>query len=284
MTIRIGIVVSALLILSGCEEQTVDEARMECLSEASNAPTDQGVKQRVMLCHQKHPKQQFDLSQFTPITRIEQVEKPGFFRQLGDDVIQSIQAKLEGVASIFGNDSELARDLQSLAGALGEYESFYRQVERDLADKANKAAPPQTNHATDWSQFTPTGSVMANLDGAPAVEEMHRVLENAVRQASPQLANTRVDEYTTVKFVSYDRTVPVFTYHYATTWLNATGKQHYSDAERQILYEYHRTKTCRTQFVPLMRGSGLRVAHRFEDATTGKVLISMVFRGSDCPM
>lgn len=56
MTTRIGLVVAALLILSGCTEQTVDEARMECLSEASNAPTDLGVRQRVMLCHQKYPK------------------------------------------------------------------------------------------------------------------------------------------------------------------------------------------------------------------------------------
>jgi hypothetical protein len=60
MTIKAGIVIFTLLILSGCgQEKPVDEARMDCLNEASNAPTDMGVRQRVMLCHQKFPKVTF---------------------------------------------------------------------------------------------------------------------------------------------------------------------------------------------------------------------------------
>ena len=191
MTIRIGILVAALLILSGCTEQTVDEARMECLSEASNAPTDMGVRQRVMLCHQNYPKVTY--------TKINPVDS--------------------------GNQEKIA-----------------------------------------------------------AVEDMHQVLESAARQANTQLANTRIDDYTTLKFVTYDRRVPVMTYHYNSSVLAVTGEQQISEAGRQAMYDYHRTKTCRTQFVPLMRGSGLQVAHRFEDATTGKMLISMAFSGSDCPM
>lgn len=190
-------------MLSGCEK-SVEEARMECLSEASNAPTDAGVKQRVILCHQKFPKKTVDWSQYTPVNRVEPTQiRPG-----------------------------------------------------------------------------PSGA----SDQRATVEEMHRVLENAVREANGQLANTRIDDYTTLKFMTYDRRVPVMTYHYASSVLGATREHQISDAGRQAMLDYHRTKTCHTRFAPLMRGSGLQVVHRFEDAATGKVLISMTFRGSDCPM
>ncbi|WP_156480680.1 hypothetical protein [Thauera humireducens] len=55
MKASIGIFVVALTLLSGCEK-SVDEARVECLTEASEVPTDAGVRQRVMLCHQQYPR------------------------------------------------------------------------------------------------------------------------------------------------------------------------------------------------------------------------------------
>jgi hypothetical protein len=56
-----------------------------------------------------------------------------------------------------------------------------------------------------------------------------------------------------------------------------------NQAGRQAMIDYHRVKTCATQFVPFMHGFGLKVAHRFEDAATGLEMITVTIQGSDCP-
>lgn len=43
-----------LFFLAGCGK-SLDEERIDCLTDASNAPTDTGVRQRVALCNQKYP-------------------------------------------------------------------------------------------------------------------------------------------------------------------------------------------------------------------------------------
>lgn len=49
------LILAALTVSSGCTKPA-DDARMECLSNASDAPTELGVRQRVMLCNEKYPK------------------------------------------------------------------------------------------------------------------------------------------------------------------------------------------------------------------------------------
>lgn len=127
------------------------------------------------------------------------------------------------------------------------------------------------------------GVVLAQSSARPTIEDMHRILGNAAVEANKQLANTRIDDYTTLKLMTYDRGVPVMTYHYTSTVLKATGQKALNAAARKALVDYHRTKTCSTQYVPFMRVFGLQVAHRFEDAATGLELITVTIQGSDCP-
>jgi hypothetical protein len=126
-------------------------------------------------------------------------------------------------------------------------------------------------------------ATVAQREIRPTIEDMHRVLENAAQEANKQLANTRLDDYTTLKFMTYDRRAPVMTYHYASTALQITGQKSLNAAARNAMNEYHRAKTCSTQFVPFMRVFGLKVAHRFEDAATGLEMITVTVKSADCP-
>lgn len=117
----------------------------------------------------------------------------------------------------------------------------------------------------------------------PTIEDMHRLLENAARQANSQISNTKLDDYTTLKLMTYDRGVPVMTYHYTSSALQAIGARELNAAARQAMFDHHRSRTCGTQFAPFMRMFGLKVAHRFEDVATGKEVITVTISGKDCP-
>jgi len=128
-----------------------------------------------------------------------------------------------------------------------------------------------------------TATATAQPDKRPTIEDMHRILENAAREANGQLANTRLDDLTTLKLMTYDRGVPVMTYHYTSSALQATGQKSLNQAARKAMIDHHRVKTCSTQYVPFMRVFGLKVAHRFEDVSTGLEVITVTVQGSDCP-
>ena len=117
---------------------------------------------------------------------------------------------------------------------------------------------------------------------APTVEQMHVMFESAAREANSQLSNTRLDDYTVLKLMTYDRRVPVMTYHYTSDVLTALKKTELDPAARRAMFDYHRGKTCGTHFAPFMRVYGLKVAHRFEDAKTGRELITLTIEGKDC--
>jgi hypothetical protein len=119
-------------------------------------------------------------------------------------------------------------------------------------------------------------------DKPPTVEQMHMMFENAAREANAQLSNTRMDDHTVLKLMTYDRRVPVMTYHYTSNVLAALRKTELDPAARRAMFDYHRGKTCGTHFTPFMRVYGLKVAHRFEDAKTGRELITLTIEGKDC--
>ncbi len=109
-----------------------------------------------------------------------------------------------------------------------------------------------------------------------AAADMHSTLEATARQANAQEANKRLDAYTTLKGVSYDRSVPVFTYHYTSTQL-------FDEAGRRAIYEHHRKTVCGSHFATYMQLHGLRVARRFADASTGRELAVATVSWKDCP-
>jgi hypothetical protein len=116
----------------------------------------------------------------------------------------------------------------------------------------------------------------------PTRSEVDAMFENVARQANSQMSGTKIDEYTTLRAVSYDKAVPVFSYLYASTVSAKTGRLNLNGAERQAMSTYHQTKTCGTHFRPFMKAYGLRVTHIFEDQRTGSHLITLTYSGKDC--
>lgn len=116
----------------------------------------------------------------------------------------------------------------------------------------------------------------------PSRSEIDILLENAVRQGNSQLANTKVDGDTTLVVMTYDKGVPVFSYHYRTMVTERLGRKSLTVSEKDAMREFHREKTCSSHFKALMLVYGLHVAHYFEDGTTGKNLLTLTYRGADC--
>jgi len=127
------------------------------------------------------------------------------------------------------------------------------------------------------------GNAHSQQGKRPTIEDMHRLLDNAARQANTQMSNTRLDDFTTLKIMTYDRGVPAMTYHYTSSALQASAAREFNDAAKRAMVDHHKSKTCGTQFVPFMRVFGLRVAHRFEDTISGKELMTITVTGKDCP-
>ena len=117
----------------------------------------------------------------------------------------------------------------------------------------------------------------------PTVDEMHTMFEVAARQANSQIANTQIDDLTVLKLMTYDRNVPVMTYHYKSTALSALKKKDLDATATKAMIAHHRNKTCGTHFAPFMRVYGLKVAHRFEDAATGSEMITITVEAKNCP-
>ena len=130
--------------------------------------------------------------------------------------------------------------------------------------------------------FAASTSVYAQAEKRPTIEDMHRLLENTARQVNTQMSNTRIDDYTTLKFVSYDKGVPIFTYYYSSSALQVIGKPKLDEAARKAMYESNREKTCSSFFSPFMRVFGLKVSHRFENIATGRLMIDVILSGKDC--
>jgi len=146
----------------------------------------------------------------------------------------------------------------------------------------NKSKKTLRNAALFAFFFTIT-TAGAQSDKRPTIQDMHQILENAAREANKQIANTRIDDFTTLKLMTYDRGISEMTYHYTSSALKATGQKSMSPAARKAMIDHHKVKTCSTQYVPFMRAFGLKVAHRFEDVATGLEMITVTVQSSDCP-
>jgi hypothetical protein len=116
----------------------------------------------------------------------------------------------------------------------------------------------------------------------PTKTEVDALFENVARQTNSQASNSKVDDFTTLKVVTYDKGVPVFTYHYVSTILKKTGRSDLTQTERDAMFVFHQTKTCNSHFRAFMIPYGLKVTHTFEDQMTGRNLITLTYGSKDC--
>jgi hypothetical protein len=119
-------------------------------------------------------------------------------------------------------------------------------------------------------------------DKIPSKSEFDAVMQNAVRQMNAQMQGTKIDEYTTLKFVSYDLNPPLFSYFYTSNVLVALKQDNLGRAQIDAMKKYNITKTCSTKFKPLMKPYNFKVSHIFEDKSSGKVIYKLTVSYLDC--
>lgn len=113
--------------------------------------------------------------------------------------------------------------------------------------------------------------------------EVDAVMINAAKQANEQLVGTKVDEYTKIRFIGFDRKVPVYIYLYSTNIMSKFGANKINSEQKRAMDVFHINKTCGTNFRPLMKNPyNLKVSHEFEDMHTGKTIYKITIANKDC--
>ena len=116
----------------------------------------------------------------------------------------------------------------------------------------------------------------------PSKSELDTVMQNAAKQMNSQMSGLKIDEYTTLKYVAYDTTPPLFTYFYSSSALSVTNQQSLTNAQIAAVNKYNINKTCTSNFKALMKPYNLKVAHIMEDSKTGKNFYKLTVSHADC--
>ena len=123
---------------------------------------------------------------------------------------------------------------------------------------------------------------VALAQNIPSKAELDAVMQNAAKQMNSQMSGLKVDEYTTLKYVSYDTTPPLFTYFYSSSALSVTNQQSLTNAQIAAMNLFNINKTCTSNFKALMKPYSLKVAHIMEDSKTGKNFYKLTVTSIDC--
>ena len=119
-------------------------------------------------------------------------------------------------------------------------------------------------------------------DKIPSKSEFDAIMQNAVKQMNAQMAGVRIDEYTNLKFVAYDVNPPLFSYFYTSSSFAVLKQDTLNSAQIEAMKSFNTSKTCSSQFKPLMKPYNLKVAHIFEDKNSGKVFYKLTVSYLDC--
>lgn len=115
----------------------------------------------------------------------------------------------------------------------------------------------------------------------PSKTEVDAVMQNAVKQANTQMSGSRVDEYTTLRFLTYDVNPPLLSYFYATSVMRDTNQNLLSQSQIDAIRSFNINKSCATYGL-IMRQYNMRVAHIFDDSYTGKPIYKITVSRMDC--
>ena len=119
-------------------------------------------------------------------------------------------------------------------------------------------------------------------DNIPSKSEFDSVMLNAAKQTNAQMTGTKIDEYTTLKFVTYDSSPPLFSYFYVSNALSFLKQDKLNQTQIDAMKNFNVTKTCSTKFKPLMKPYNFKVAHIFEDKNSGKIIYKLTVSHLDC--
>ena len=96
------------------------------------------------------------------------------------------------------------------------------------------------------------------------------------------MAGVKIDEYTNLKFVTYDVNPPLFSYFYTSYSFAILKQDTLNGAQIEAMKSFNTSKTCLSEFKPLMKPYNLKVAHIFEDKNSGKVFYKLTVSHLDC--
>jgi hypothetical protein len=119
-------------------------------------------------------------------------------------------------------------------------------------------------------------------DKIPSKLEFDSIMRNAVRQVNAQISGLKIDEYTALKFVTYDSSPPLFSYFYNTSALTVLKQSSLNQMQIDEMKKFNVNKTCSSNFKSLMKPYNLKVAHVFEDVNSGKVIYKLTVSHLDC--
>ena len=109
----------------------------------------------------------------------------------------------------------------------------------------------------------------------PSIEEFHQNFENLVQKINHQTSGSKIDEFTSLKLVTYDRNSTLLTYH-QTTHINKNIPLDVDNGNLHLV-----EKACRV-YGPFMRHYKLKVKYNFENSETGKLIHSTTVLSKDC--
>lgn len=116
----------------------------------------------------------------------------------------------------------------------------------------------------------------------PPRSELDATMNNMVREFNSKMSGTSVDEQTKIKLMTYDAATPTLGYLYSTRHFAKTGKRTIDAEYARTLRSFHVEKTCSSNFKALMKNYGLEIVHSFADENTGKNLIEIRVKPTDC--
>jgi hypothetical protein len=119
-------------------------------------------------------------------------------------------------------------------------------------------------------------------DKIPGKAEFDAIMLNAAKQANAQMTGTKIDEYTTLKLVTYDSNPPLFSYFYISNALTILKQDKLNQTQIDAMKISNTNKTCSSKFKPLMKPYNFKVAHIFEDKNSGKIFYKLTVSHSDC--
>ena len=118
-------------------------------------------------------------------------------------------------------------------------------------------------------------------DGIPSKTELDRLMSITAKQVNEQMAGSRMDENTTLKFVVYDRNPSPFTYFYSSTVLSYFNLTSLNQTQVNEMRKYYTSKACSATY-RFMKPYNMKVAHIVEDNITGKIIFKVTISHTDC--
>jgi hypothetical protein len=125
----------------------------------------------------------------------------------------------------------------------------------------------------------------ANAEVIPPKSDLDAVMQRVVKDFNSQMSGFKTDKFnTSVKYVTYDATPPLFTYIYTSSALSILNQKSLNQAQVTALNQDSIKKTCTDKVKVFMQHYNLKVAHVMEDSKTEVKFYAYTVSAKDCKL